>query len=66
MSVSGKDSGSSPITQANYELSQAEKDNIFAVSTSKILGVTNSGASGVESSNGDHASTNVYTTAVGG
>ena len=46
VSASGKGTDTNPITQTGYELTQAEKDNIFAINTGKIAGATNTGLGG--------------------
>ena len=70
VSASGTISGGqSPITQTNqYDLTQDETNNIFAISPNKIAGATGNGTGGIGSSapSGNSAATNVYTTAVGG
>ena len=57
--------GSSNITQASYQLTPDENNNIFAVNTGKIAGAAsmNDGAGGV---GGNNSTAPVYTTAVGG
>lgn len=66
MSLSGAvgADGSGPIMQAGYNLTQAEKDNIFAINANKIPSALNSGAGGAgKASESDPL---VYTTAIGG
>ena len=66
MSASGTGTdGSSNITQASYQLTPDENNNIFAVKSGKIAGAAsmNDGAGGV---GGNNSTAPVYTTAVGG
>ena len=68
VSASGKGTDTNPITQTGYELTQAEKDNIFAINTGKIAGATNTGLGGYGYGMGNNSSSsslntgNTYTT----